>query len=61
MLRLKALPASMRRRRHVSMDQTLEQSSRAATGSSGLPDERGKAKIDHLVQGGFRLLLIFHH
>jgi hypothetical protein len=32
-----------------------------ATGSSGFPDERGPAKIEHVVESRFRLLLIFRH
>ena len=34
---------------------------RAATGSNGHPDERSKAKIEHVVESRFRLLLVFRH
>jgi hypothetical protein len=34
---------------------------RAATGSTGLPGERGQAKIEHVVESWLRLLLIFRH
>jgi hypothetical protein len=33
----------------------------AATGSNGLPNERGPAKIEHVIESRFRLLLIFRH
>ena len=33
----------------------------AATASNGLPDERGPAKIEHVIESRFGLLIIFHH
>jgi hypothetical protein len=33
----------------------------AATGSNGLPSERGPAKIEHVIESWFRLVLIFRH
>ena len=51
-LRLSRRPASLI---------VTEQSFRAATGSNGRPDERGQAKIEHVVESRFRLLLIFRH
>jgi len=50
-----------RRRGQPVLWMVTERPIRAATGSTGLPGERGQAKIEHVVESRLRLLLIFRH